>query len=216
MRPRNLMRKCSRNSLLSQGTVFSVFQANITTKADLVSYLNDNIFHHATREEITALVDTYPYNNGSAGSPFGTGTLNEAYPEFKRLAAILGDVDFILTRRVFLETISPSVPAWSFLATWDRGTPILGTFHTSDLPRVFYGADDASLAIQDRYIAFVNSLDPNDGVAVAPVGYKTYWPKWQETRQLIEFGANSTGLITDNFRAASFEWIQSHLDVLSY
>ena len=143
-----------------QGTVFSLYQANITTKADLVSYLNDLVFHHATKEEVTALVDTYPYNNGSAGSPFGTGSLNEAYPEFKRLAAILGDFDFNFMRRIFLETVPRNVPAWSCLATWARGTPIVGTFHTSDLPRIFYGADPTSLAIQNRYIAFVHSMDP--------------------------------------------------------
>ncbi len=159
-------------------------------------------------------MDTYPYHNGSAGSPFGTGTLNEPYPEFKRLAAIIGDIALILERRIFLETMPSSVPAWSFLATWDRGTPILGTFHTADLPRVFYGTDAASLAIQDRYIAFVESMDPNIGAEIAPAGHRTHWPTWQETRQLLEFGANSTGLITDDFRNTSFEYIRAHLDVL--
>jgi carboxylesterase type B len=163
------------------------------------------MFHRATREEITKLVDIYPYNNT---------TVENTYPEFKQLSAIVGDTAFTLMRRVFLETLPPSVPAWSYLATWQRGTPILGTFHTSDLPRIFYGTDDASLAMQHRYIAFVNSLDPNHGVAVSPTGFKSYWPKWQETRRLLEFGANSTGLISDDFRATSFEYIQSRLDVL--
>ncbi|KAH8671726.1 Alpha/Beta hydrolase protein [Xylariales sp. PMI_506] len=199
-----------------EGTLFSVFQANITTTEDLVSYLNTVLFLNATYQDIADLVDTYPYKNGSAGSPFGTGILNEEYPEFKRLAAILGDIEFTLSRRVFLDTMPSSVPAWSFLATWERGTPILGTFHTADLPRIYYGTDDASRAIQDRYIAFVTSLNPNDGVAVASTKHKTYWPIWQDSKQLIEFGANSTGIINDNFRAASFEYITSHMDILHF
>ncbi|KAK2057031.1 hypothetical protein LY76DRAFT_487616, partial [Colletotrichum caudatum] len=110
----------------------------------LVLYLDDVIFPGTTRQEIAALVKTYPFNNGTAGSPFGTGTLNQAYPQFKRLAAILGDVAFILMRRALLDILPISMPAWSFQAASERGTPILGSFHTSDLPRVFYGSDDAS------------------------------------------------------------------------
>lgn len=125
-------------------------------------------------------------------------------------------MEFILTRRIFLETIPPYVPAWSFLATWEKGTPILGTFHTSDLPRLFYGTDAASIAFQDRYIAFINCMDPNDGVDVALDGYKDYWPKWQQARRLIEFGPSSTSIIADDFRGASFKYIQSHLDALRY
>ncbi|KAK2022882.1 alpha/beta-hydrolase [Colletotrichum zoysiae] len=196
-----------------EGTVFSIFQANITTEDALVSYLDDIIFPGATRQEIAALVKTYPYNNGTAGSPFGTGTLNQAYPQFKRLAAILGDVAFILMRRAFLDILPGSMPAWSFQAAFERGTPILGSFHTSDLPRVFYGSDDASRAMQDRYIAFATSLDPNSGVSES-AGYRTYWPKWQESQKLLEFGPNSTRLVVDDFRATSFEYIQANLEKL--
>lgn len=199
-----------------QGTLFSLFQSNITTEADLSSYLNEVIYRDATREEITALVNTYPHNNGSAGSPYDTGTLNEAYPQFKRLAAILGDLQFILSRRFFLETLPPSVPAWSFIATLGHGTPTLGSFHTSDLPRIFYGTDAPSLAIQDRYISFLTSMDPNRGIENAPSGHKTYWPTWRGKRELMEFGLNATGLIVDDFRSASFEYIKSHIDSFRY
>lgn len=157
-----------------QGTFFSLFQANITTESDLSTYLNDIIYRDATREEITALIDAYPYNNGSSGSPYGTGTLNEQYPQFKRLAAILGDLESILSRRFFLATLPSSVPAWSFLATWDHGTPILRSFYTPDLPPIFYGTDAPSLAIQDRCISFITSMDPNNGIEYAPAGSKAY------------------------------------------
>lgn len=194
-----------------QGTVFSIFQANITTEDALVSYLNGVIFPGATREEIAALVNTYQYNGGADGSPFGTGTMNQAYPQFKRLAAILGDVAFILMRRAFLNMLPTSMTAWAFQASWERGTPILGSFHTSDLPHAFYGTDEASRAMQDRYIAFTTSLDPNNGLS-APAGYGTFWPKWQKSQQLLEFGPNSTRLVPDDFRATSFNYIQKNLE----
>ena len=102
-----------------EGTLFSLFQANTTTTADLISYLNDIFFNGATRDQITALVATYD-DAISAGSPFRTGLFNEVYPGFKRLAAILGDLVFTLTRRAFLTAavaVNPDVPAWSYLAS---------------------------------------------------------------------------------------------------
>ncbi|KAH8662551.1 Alpha/Beta hydrolase protein [Xylariales sp. PMI_506] len=197
-----------------EGTVFSLYQANVTTTSDVVSYLHDVYFPSASHQDIVALVDIY--TGEPLGSLSGTDVANETYPEFELLAATQGDWALTLTRRIFLETVKSSVPAWSFLATWGRGIPIVGTFHTSDLPYAFYGTDDTSLALQDRYISFVVSLNPNDGVATAPAGQKTYWPTWQESQQLLDFGANSTGLIKDDFRAASFEYIKSHLNVLRH
>ena len=95
-------------------------------------------FQDATTETITALVATYP-DDPSDGSPFGTGILNEWYPQFKRLAAILGDLTFTLSRRAVLNIVSSEVPTWSYLASYDYGTPVLGSFHAGDILQVFYG-----------------------------------------------------------------------------
>jgi triacylglycerol lipase len=109
-----------------EGTIFALFQDNITTSAELVTYLQKYFFNHATTAEITALVATYP-GDASDGSPFNTSILWELYPEFKRLAAILGDLTFTLTRRLFLEvhtTLRPDVPTWvssSFFLHLSRG-----------------------------------------------------------------------------------------------
>ena len=189
--------------------MFSLFQTNLTTKADLVSYLNDILFRGATRKEVEGLVDIYP-----SSSCNGASSSNETCPEFDRLSAILGDFVFILQRRIFLDTVPKSVPTWSYQAAYERGTPILGTYHVSDLPRSFSYTDRVSSAIQDLYISFAHSLDPNGGAAEDPDGYVTHWPKWREGRQLIEFGVNSTRLLTDDFRTPSFNYIRSHLDSL--
>lgn len=177
----------------------------------MVSYLNDVFFHNATRDEVADLVATYPNN---PGSPAGIGPSKDIYPEFKRLSAILGDWEFIFMARLFLETFPATVPAWSYTATYERGTPILGTFHGSDLPRIFYKTDDVSVAIRNLYISFVDCLDPNY-YASNPNGYLTFWPTWQKKKKLLlEMGSNYTRLIRDNERAASFNYIRAHLKSL--
>jgi hypothetical protein len=37
-----------------------------------------------------------------------------------------------------MSEISPEVRSWSYLASYDYSTPILGTYHSSDLPRLYY------------------------------------------------------------------------------
>ena len=177
----------------------------------MVSYLNDVFFHNATRDEVAGLVATYPNN---PASPAGIGASNDTYPEFKRLAAILGDWEFVFMARLLLETFPATVPAWSYQATYARGTPVLGTYHGTDLPHIYYETDDISTSIQDLYISFVDSLDPNNYAASTPSGYLTFWPTWQKKKQLLELGAQSTRLIDDNARATSFKYIRAHLETL--
>ena len=154
---------------------------------------------------------TYPKN---PSSPAGIGASNDTYPEFKRLAAILGDWEFIFMARLLLETFPVRVPAWSYRATYARGTPVLGTYHSSDLPRLYYETDDISVCIQRLYISFVESLNPNNYVANTTSDYLTFWPVWQEKKQLLELGSQLTQLIDDNARTTSFEYIYTHLKSL--
>ncbi|KAK3937469.1 alpha/beta-hydrolase [Diplogelasinospora grovesii] len=202
-----------------EGTLFSLFQANTTsTTSDLVDYLSTIFFHDATEAQLTELVDTYD-SSLTAGSPFRTGIFNEIYPGFKRLAAILGDLVFTLTRRAFLAeavTLNPSVPAWSYLASYDYGTPILGTFHATDLLRVFYGLlpNYASKSIQSYYANFVYNLDPNDasgGTSVGSSAVAMQWPLWASNNQLMQFFNNGASLLADDFRSTSYDWIVSNV-----
>ena len=59
------------------------------------------------------LLRLYP-QNVTQGSPFGTGTLNALTPEFKRIAAILGDFVFQAPRRFFLHNASGKQNTWSY------------------------------------------------------------------------------------------------------
>ncbi|KAI5864363.1 sterol esterase [Durotheca rogersii] len=197
-----------------EGTLFALFQPNITSRDRLVDYLWKVVFPDLQRQQISDLVDTYD-SSILAGSPFNTGILNNIYPEFKRLSAILGDIVFTLTRRIFLEaTVAahPDVPSWSYLASYNRGTPILGTFHASDILQVFYGLlpNYASRSIQSYYISFVHTLDPNGGTS----SEYPLWPQWKEKKELVQFWNNKSNLLKDDFRSKSEKWISANVDIL--
>lgn len=201
-----------------EGTLFALFQSNITDTDQIVQYLSTYYFKSATTDQLKTLVDTYP-DDISSGSPFNTLLLNDIYPEFKRLAAILGDLAFTMTRRVFLTAankVNPSVPSWSYLASYDYGTPVLGTFHASDLLQVFYGIlpNVASQDIHSYYFNFVYNLDPNSasgGTSSIDSQVSLNWPQWGVDNQLVQFYALSSNLLADTFRASSFSWISNNV-----
>jgi triacylglycerol lipase len=181
-----------------EGTIFALFQSNLTTVDDVVSYLSTVFFHNATKEQIQELVATYPDDTADL-SPFRTSTLNNWYPQYMRLAAILGDLTFTLTRRVFLniaQSVNPDVPFWSYLSSYDYGTPILGTFHGSDLLQVFFDIlpDYASDSIRSYYLSFVYNLNPNNGSSY------TGWPQWGSNHTLMQFFSGSSSFLADDFR----------------
>lgn len=195
-----------------EGTLFGLFTANLTTTREVSTYLSTIFFNNASPAQIDQLVGTYQ-NMIEDGSPFRTGLLNIWYPQFKRVSAILGDLTFTLTRRVFLETaaqVSPAVKSWSYLATYDYGTPILGTFHGSDILQVFYGVlpNNAAKSIRGYYFNFVHNLDPNVGVSLPS------WPQWSVAKKLIEFKANSNGVLDDNFRSDSYNFLKANVNAL--
>ncbi len=188
-----------------EGTLFSLAQSNLTTTADIVQYLSSIFFHSASQSQLQTLVDLYP-DDPSAGSPFRTGGFNNIYPQFKRLAALLGDLSFTITRRVFLSvtsTIAPSVPSWSYLGSYDYGIPVLGTFHASDILTTYGltpGIPQAS--IQGYYLSFINTLDPNQGTVGLPT-----WPQWSAGKQLMNFNALYNALLADDFRSQVYDFV---------
>ncbi|CAM1510515.1 Fc.00g008500.m01.CDS01 [Cosmosporella sp. VM-42] len=197
-----------------EGTLFALFQPNLTKTADVVSYLSKLFFPAASISQLTTLVNLYP-SDLSAGSPFRTGIFNQLYPGYKRLAAILGDLVFTLTRRVFLETtksVNPSVPAWSYLASYDYGTPILGTLHGSDILQIIFGLwpNNAMRSCRTYYFNFLYNLDPNKGVTKY-----ANWPEWGTSEELMWFKtANTNSYLKDDFRSEAFEWIKDNVAIL--
>ncbi|QSZ34650.1 hypothetical protein DSL72_007504 [Monilinia vaccinii-corymbosi] len=194
-----------------EGTLFALFQSNISTTAQLATYLSDIFFPNTPASLITALLRLYP-NDLTSGSPFRTSLLNNWYPQFKRLAAILGDLTFTLTRRILLRTVhntAPTLPTWSFLSSYDHAIPILGTYHASDV-RLLFSADStdyAARATRAYYLSFIHILDPNNGTSST---YAT-WPPWGAGNQLLNLFADSASFITDDFRSASSDFLSTHL-----
>lgn len=181
-----------------EGTLFGLFTQNITTTAQLSTHLKTLYFNNAPSSLIDQLVATYP-ETSDEGSPFRTGILNNISPQFKRFSALIGDVVFTLSRRVFLNlanTANPAVPSWSYLATYNYGTPILGTFHGSDLLQTFYGVlpNNAAKTTRGYYFSFAYHLDPNVGNDFQD------WPRWSQGNKLLRIGALANGLMDDDFR----------------
>lgn len=209
-------------TLNQEGTLFSLSQTNISTTDQLIDYFQTYFFTDTTRDTIAKLVNSYP-DDPSAGSPFRTGTQNNIYPQYKRLAAMLGDFAFTLARRNFLniaKSVAPSVPTYSYLASYFYGTPVLGTFHATDLITL-YGAEPLtgtgqstpatpgfpSATIFEYFINFFNDMDPNSALAINPAyiaGLTPQWPQWQWGKNLLQFGSASNTIIPDDFRTNQY------------
>lgn len=192
-----------------EGTLFALFQPNVTKTEHIVDHLA-HVWKGADRDNIQRLVDTYP-DDPSAGSPFHTGPLWNWYPQFKRMAALLGDIVFTLQRRAFLR--SAEVPCWTFISSYDRGTPILGTFHISDIIQVFYGVlpNYASRAFHTYYFSFIHDLDPNSRRGNLPK-----WPQWKDGQEALNMFAGHSKLITDDFRNSSYTTLVDNFETFRW
>lgn len=193
-----------------EGTLFSQFTTNITTTDKLTSYLSELYFPKVPKATVQRLVNLYS-EDPAAGSPFRTGNSNQLYPGYKRIAALLGDISMIIIRRVTLDTtntVAPDMPTWSYLASYNYGTPTLGTFHASDLVQIFYGVphNHASDSCRSYYFNFLYNLDPNKGV-----GAYMNWPRWSQDRNIMWFkSASQNELLKDDFRSEVYTFLQKH------
>ena len=198
-----------------EGTTFSLASSNITTNVEVVDYFAK--FFTPTpgsAESIAKYVATYPDQpllGQPAGSPFRTGSLNNLYPQYKRIAAIHGDSFFTLARRNVLESIASQVPSWSFLASNLHGTPFLGTPHAADLIYA-YGIlgplNIQTVTYQSHLINFVNNLDPNLGKHVTGL---IDWPEWTAaSRKILNIATTGNTLLDDTFRQESSDYLGAH------
>jgi triacylglycerol lipase len=196
-----------------EGTLWSLTQFNLTTPEDLAEYLNLKFFHHATRAQMNEFVGTYQTITED-GSPYRTGEANNWYPQYKRVAAMLGDLAFTLSRRYFLNerhAAAPELKSWSYMSSYFEGIPILGTVHGSDIFHIVWSVpyDFATNNMHEYYLSFINYLDPNVNNN-APT-----WPTWEDSNQLLNSHALWQQLIPDTARSDSYEWIADHVPELT-
>jgi carboxylesterase type B len=202
-----------------EGTLFALFQPDLTTTDKLAQYFKDYYFDDATVSSLKTMINTYGSGLSAVidGSPFGSGLFNEVFPGFKRRAAIMGDLVFTLARRVFLEAangVNGDVPSWSFLMSQNEGTPILGTFHGGDILQVFLGIKDnyAAKSMRSYFINFMYSLDPNGN---GNTGFPN-WPRWSDGHKLAHVSAKDSSILADDFRQDSYEWLVKNIGSLRF
>jgi len=164
-----------------EGTLFTISQLNLTTSDEALAFIQSNYIPTATDAQITKLGELYP-SDPAAGSPFDTGTQNQLSPQFKRLAAIQGDLVFQAPRRFFLRTASKTQDVWSFLWKRAKATPSFGSFHSSDIPD-FYGTPSPVVDFTgtDALIHFTNFLNPNGLSSSVKTNLSNIeWPKYSD------------------------------------
>nr|VWO95133.1 Carboxylic ester hydrolase (EC [Ganoderma boninense] len=158
-----------------------------------------NYIDGATESDVGDLFDTDYPDDPTQGSPFGTGILYAIPPQYKRLAAIQGDLVFQAPRRFFVEQTYDRQPTWSFLSKRAPGLPRLGAYHGSDLTNNIYAPGDMT----DYLIHFVNHGDPNGAE-----NNLIDWPQYDtETRPQMTFvDDDDTPLVitNDTYRVNGF------------
>ncbi|KAJ7178115.1 esterase 1 [Mycena filopes] len=159
------------------------------------------------------IVQLYP-NDTDSGSPYSTG--NETFglpPQFKRAAAIEGDIAFQSLRRSWTQTAAAArVKVFAYLFTQPQVPPSLGVYHGSEV-RFVYGAvspmasnSDYKLSrvMLDYWLSFANSLDPNDGLGVSRPLWGVYTT---ESQALMQLNGDNTTMIQDNYRKEQIQYI---------
>ncbi|KAJ7178173.1 extracellular triacylglycerol lipase precursor [Mycena filopes] len=165
---------------------------------------------------VQTLLQLYP-DDPALGSPFDTG--NDTFglnSQYKRAAALIGDIDFVAQRRAWMATAAAAgVPTFGYLFTQPQ--PLLpadfGVPHTCDLLYVYGVPNDetASSALLSRlmidyWVSFATSLTPNDGRGVAR-------PEWGQftsgNKRLIQLNGDNVTMIPDDFRAEQIDFINS-------
>ncbi|RDX42812.1 carotenoid ester lipase precursor [Lentinus brumalis] len=164
-----------------EGTLFSLGNLNITTEQELVSYLKTFWFPGASSNDIQSILTLYPADPAE-GSPFGTGSADAFTPEYKRIAAVQGDMFFHAPRRQLLDRFSSSQVTYNFLSARMNVSGV-GYAHGTDLSNALGPGD-----MTDYFIRFVNHLDPNGGSA-------PHWPPYNTSaRRTLQFNDGSTPL----------------------
>ncbi|KAJ7167890.1 sterol esterase [Mycena filopes] len=161
-----------------EGTLFSLSTLNITTDAEFLGYIRSITLPKVTEEQVAEIGRLYP-SDPALGAPFNTGSANQLSPEYKRLAAFQGDLDFTGPRRFFFEHASRTQATWSWLSKLDKNASELGSLHGSDGPVWFTNTTALQTLGMDALANFVNTLDPNRPAVGSAAKLTVAWPQWK-------------------------------------
>ncbi|KAK0528339.1 hypothetical protein OC842_004585 [Tilletia horrida] len=162
-----------------------------------------------------------PYVNGP--TQVSQGVTNAADPffpsppdnQYKRFAALFGDVVFQANRRLLLQNIKSGTPAWSYIVRQiDLGYPLAkGCAHGYDLPYLFgqqpYYASPAlyeplAQRMRKAWASFITDLDPRTAESLN-------WPQYDATtsKTLYQFQGLNETLVTDSYRQTQIVYLTS-------
>ncbi|KAI0060457.1 carotenoid ester lipase precursor, partial [Artomyces pyxidatus] len=176
-----------------EGTIFSLSTTNLTTDQHVHEYMAQYYLRNAPDADVQQLLQIYT-NDTTQGSPFGTGAANAVTPQFKRLAALQGDIALQAPRRFFAQQRSPKQPVWSFLSKRLKTVPDFGSIHGSDLQSTYTQGD-----LTDYFIRFAVTLNPNGNAA-------THWPQYSNAspQQLTLWDGPTSNVTEDTYRVDGF------------
>ncbi|KAI0699094.1 carotenoid ester lipase precursor [Cytidiella melzeri] len=180
-----------------EGTLFTIALLNITTDAEVASWVKTTYLPEASDSTISQFLQYYP-ESLSAGSPYDTGLLDALTTQYKRLASLQGDLVFQAPRRFLLQQRSGDQSTWSYLSKRFKATPYLGSFHATDLLNVYTAGD-----MSDYIINFVNNLNPNGNTV-------DNWPTYTNANpQLMTFldGLIPRTITLDNYRVDQMNFL---------
>ncbi|KAG2747886.1 hypothetical protein P692DRAFT_20819463 [Suillus brevipes Sb2] len=174
---------------------FSSNQANNSSSA----YWAPN----ATPEEIDDILLVYP-EDPMTGSPFGTVTLNQLTPQFKRIAAFQGDSAFQAPRRACKFCFIRQETTILSVSKGLKAVPLLGAYHGSDFLDEMRGGPGSLL---DHFIRFAAKLDPNGD----PAGI--FWPQYAvESKDILMIGEwpwSPPTIVQDTYRKEAIKFLMN-------
>ncbi|PPQ91357.1 hypothetical protein CVT25_004124 [Psilocybe cyanescens] len=185
-----------------EGTLFALPVANnVITDADFRTYVK-GAYPGLTDAQIDQIAIMYP-SDITQGSPFDTGILNAITPQYKRLAALLGDAILQAPRRWMLQnTVATNPNVWVFLSKRFKLLPVVGSMHSSDLVNSYGGGE-----MQDQVIRFANTLNPNGQGLV-----DFQWPRYTlQSRQTLTYldGFIPLAISQDTYRQDAMNYLTS-------
>ncbi|KAJ0347526.1 hypothetical protein COL154_009607 [Colletotrichum chrysophilum] len=210
-----------------EGTLFSLLaQLETLTDEDFAKYFKDIWWPRASDAEMAKLMELYPADI-TQGSPFDSGVLNAVTPNFKRLAAVVGDFSFQAQRRNLLAHYNTSEQTvWNYVTDVsipsagllpDLGVlthlPVLGSFHAFDVwfymfAGLPYGLSKNTNAYQATAISFIRTLSPNNhGLDLAD------WPRYsEEGLETYNFKESGPEIVKDDYRVEAMQFFNDHPD----
>ncbi|KAJ7248178.1 esterase 1 [Mycena haematopus] len=207
-------------STLDDGTLFVALSSAIDSTAEIVDQLNTSFYPCASasalQDAIDTLLELYP-DIPALGCPFHTG--NDTFgisPIYKQAAALIIQAP----RRFWSQTASAkgtAVYSYIFTDPQPENPPFLGVAHLSEIPYVYgditiaangTGPGTLSEIMQDYWLSFADSLDPNDGKGAPPTGPN--WELYGANKHVMQLNSTNTEMIPDDFRLRQMAFINNN------